>query len=54
MEETKRLFLIGMLIFVPAWFKKTFGEIPADHFIFLITQGNGESTKARIWRYSTL
>ncbi|EHR32577.1 hypothetical protein HMPREF9709_01508 [Helcococcus kunzii ATCC 51366] len=40
-------FLNGTLIFVPTWFNKTFGEIPADHFIFLITQGNGESTKAQ-------
>lgn len=39
--------LIGGLIFIPTWFNKTFGEIPADHFIFLLTQGNGESTKSQ-------
>lgn len=40
-------FLIGLFFFVPLWFGKTFGDIPADHFMFLLTEGNGESTKAQ-------
>nr|WP_120491232.1 hypothetical protein [Corynebacterium lactis] len=38
-------FLIGLFFFVPLWFGKTFGDIPADHFMFLLTEGGGESTR---------
>lgn len=38
-------FLIGLFFFVPLWFGKTFGDIPADHFMFLLTEGGGESTQ---------
>ncbi|ADH91779.1 LTA synthase family protein [Arcanobacterium haemolyticum] len=37
-------FLTGLLFFIPKWFNETLGDIPADHFVFLLTQGNGSST----------
>lgn len=36
--------LAGLAFFVPVWFHRYFGTVPADYFLFLISANSGQST----------